>query len=451
MQTDCLNYIQVLQPLNASFLYVCGTSAFQPTCDYLNLTSFELLGRNEEGKGKCPYDPAHSHTSVMVDGELYSGTEDFLGSQYTISRNPSHSVLRAEDNIQWLYEPRFVYSDVIRKSSDSPGHDDDKVYFFFTEVSMEYDFISRLKVPRVARVCKGDRGGLRILQKKWTSFLKARLICSQADIGLTFDILQDVFILRSPDLKEPVFYALFTPQLNNVGLSAVCAYTLSTVEAVFSHGKYMQRVTVEKSHIKWVPYYDLVPTPRPGECINSETHAANYTSSLNLPTQTLLFVKDHPLMDDSVTLDNRPTFIIKDVNYTQIVVDRTQALDGTIYDVMFLSTDQGTLYKAVSLKNGMHVIEETQLFQKPEPVQTLLLSSKKGRKFVYAGSDSGVVQIPLAFCRKHSSCEDCVLVRDPYCAWSPSENACVTLYKDEGTSRAWIQEMSGKVSSCPGE
>ncbi|KAM4878074.1 semaphorin-4D-like [Thomomys bottae] len=118
---------------------------------------------------------------------------------------------------------------------------------------MEYDFISKLKVPRVARVCKGDRGGLRILQKKWTSFLKARLICSQADIGLTFDILQDVFILRSPDLKEPVFYALFTSQLNNVGLSAVCAYTLSMVEAVFSHGKYMQRVTVEKSHIKWVP------------------------------------------------------------------------------------------------------------------------------------------------------------------------------------------------------
>ncbi|KAM4878070.1 semaphorin-4D-like isoform 4-T8 [Thomomys bottae] len=93
----------------------------------------------------------------------------------------------------------------------------------------------------------GDRGGLRILQKKWTSFLKARLICSQADIGLTFDILQDVFILRSPDLKEPVIYALFTPQLNNVGLSAVCAYTLSTVEAVFSH-VHQQRDTCSQLH-----------------------------------------------------------------------------------------------------------------------------------------------------------------------------------------------------------
>ena len=44
-------------------------------------------------------------------------------------------------------------------------------------------------------------------------------------------------------------------------------------------------------------------------------------------------------MDDSVTpIDNRPRLIKSGVNYTQIVVDRTQALDGTIYDVMFLST-----------------------------------------------------------------------------------------------------------------
>lgn len=44
-------------------------------------------------------------------------------------------------------------------------------------------------------------------------------------------------------------------------------------------------------------------------------------------------------MDDSVTpIDNRPRLIKSDVNYTQIVVDRTWALDGTVHDVMFVST-----------------------------------------------------------------------------------------------------------------
>lgn len=49
-----------------------------------------------------------------------------------------------------------------------------------------------------------------------------------------------------------------------MGLSAVCAYNLSTAEAVFSGGKYMQSATVEQSHTKWVRYNGAVPTPRPG-------------------------------------------------------------------------------------------------------------------------------------------------------------------------------------------
>lgn len=49
-----------------------------------------------------------------------------------------------------------------------------------------------------------------------------------------------------------------------MGLSAVCAYNLSTAEAVFSRGKYMQSATVEQSHTKWVRYNGAVPTPRPG-------------------------------------------------------------------------------------------------------------------------------------------------------------------------------------------
>ncbi|XP_059268076.1 semaphorin-4D isoform X4 [Mustela nigripes] len=380
-QTECLNYIRVLQPLGPGTLYVCGTNAFQPACDHLDLTSFRFLGRREDGKGRCPFDPAQSYTSVMVDGELYSGTSyNFLGSEPIISRNSSHSPLRTEYAIPWLNEPSFVFADVMRERPDGLDSGDDRVYFFFTEVSVEYEFVFKLMIPRVARVCKGDQGGLRTLQKKWTSFLKARLICSRPDSNLVFNVLQDVFVLRAEGLKEPVIYGVFTPQLNNVGLSAVCAYHLSAAEEVFSRGKYMQSTTVEQSHTKWVRYNGAVPTPRPGACITREARAANLSSSLSLPDKTLQFVKDHPLMDSSVTpIDNRPRLIRSDVNYTQVVVDRTWALDGTPYDVMFVGTDQGTLHKAVSLENEAHIIEETRLFQDLEPVQTLLLNSQKPR------------------------------------------------------------------------
>lgn len=70
----------------------------------------------------------------------------------------------------------------------------------------------------------------------------------------------------SPPAPHCPSKALTSPLLprNNVGLSAVCAYNLSTAEAVFSRGKYMQSATVEQSHTKWVRYNGAVPTPRPG-------------------------------------------------------------------------------------------------------------------------------------------------------------------------------------------
>lgn len=44
--------------------------------------------------------------------------------------------------------------DFVDESSHSPDGDDDKVYLFFSENAMEYDFYSKVAVSRVARVCK---------------------------------------------------------------------------------------------------------------------------------------------------------------------------------------------------------------------------------------------------------------------------------------------------------
>lgn len=52
-------------------------------------------------------------------------------------------------------DPEFVSSAFIEQSADgNPTGDDDKIYFFFTEVAKEYDLYTKVKVPRVARVCK---------------------------------------------------------------------------------------------------------------------------------------------------------------------------------------------------------------------------------------------------------------------------------------------------------
>lgn len=63
-------------------------------------------------------------------------------------------------------------------------------------------------------VLQGDMGGERVLQKKWTTFLKAQLLCSLPDDGFPFNIIQDMFVVTpSPeDWKNTVFYGVFTSQ-----------------------------------------------------------------------------------------------------------------------------------------------------------------------------------------------------------------------------------------------
>ncbi|XDV38165.1 hypothetical protein PO909_007632 [Leuciscus waleckii] len=450
-ETDCRNYVRVLQVLDEDNLYVCGTHAFQPLCDYLSLENFSLHNRPEDGRGKCSFDPGQSFTTVMVDGELYSGTAyNFLGSEPIISRSsPSQSLLRTEYSTSWLNEPSFVFADVIREGQNSPDGDDDKIYYFFTEVSVEYEFFGKLLIPRIARVCKGDLGGQRTLQKKWTSFLKAKLVCSMPELNFVFNVVHDVFILKAPHWRDTVIYGVFTSQWGNVGLSAVCAYNMSSVHEVFSKGKYMQKATVEQSHTKWVRFNGITPSPRPGACITNLNRMQNINSSLQLPDKTLQFVRDHPLLEDPVLpIGNGPRLITKDVNYTQIAVERVLALDGNLYDVIFTATDKGFLHKSLVLEGEVHTVEEIQLLKNSEPIKTLLLSTRAAQ-FLYAGSDSGVVQCPTAFCEKYLSCVDCVLARDPYCAWDARSTSCINIFRGDAQQRKLIQSLKGDAGMCP--
>lgn len=54
---------------------------------------------------------------------------------------------------------------------------------------------------------------------------------------------------------------------------------------------------------------------------------------------------------------------------------------------------------------------------------------------LYAASHPGVVQVPVANCSLYQSCGDCVLARDPYCAWSGSRCMHVSRYQPEAASR----------------
>uniref|UniRef100_A0A3P8W5Z6 Semaphorin-1A n=1 Tax=Cynoglossus semilaevis TaxID=244447 RepID=A0A3P8W5Z6_CYNSE len=447
-ELDCKNYIRILHKMDDDRMYVCGTNAFDPECDYMSYSNGKLTLENkaQDGKGKCPFDPEQRYASIM-DGNLYSATSmNFLGSEPVLMRSSPVSI-RTEFKSSWLNEPSFVSMAQMPESENNEAGDDDKVYLFFSEKAVECDCFNKIVVSRVARVCKGDLGGQRTLQKKWTSFLKARLDCPVLEAQLPY-IIQDTYLWCDPQQhwKNCIFYAIFTPQSDTSDLSAVCAYRVSDISRVFAEGKYKTPIHVETSFVKWVMYSGDVPFPRPGACINNEARNAGITQTLDLPDKTLQFVKDSPLMDPAIQpIGEKPLLVRRRVTFTRIAVDRMQAADGEKYHVMFIGTAEGTMLKAVNYDGEMFIVEEMELFQQQEPVKILKFSNVT--RELYAGSNSGAAQIPLANCARSSTCMDCVLARDPYCGWDKVVGKCVALLDSQ---RELIQSVKdGNASLCP--
>uniref|UniRef100_A0A3P8T0H4 Semaphorin-1A n=1 Tax=Amphiprion percula TaxID=161767 RepID=A0A3P8T0H4_AMPPE len=448
-ETECLNYIRILHKTEDDRMYVCGTNAFDPECDYMSYADGELTleKKAEDGKGKCPFDPFQRYASIMVDNDLYSATSmNFLGSEPILMRSSPVSI-RTEFKSSWLNEPHFVSMAQMPESDKSEEGDDDKVYLFFSETAVECDCYNKLVVSRVARVCKGDLGGLRTLQRKWTSFLKARMDCPVLESQLPY-IIQDTYRWCDPEQhwKHCLFYAIFTPQSDTSDLSGVCAYRVSDISRVFEEGKYKNPVPVETSFVKWVMYSGEVPVPRPGACINNEARKVGITQTLDLPDRTLQFVKDKPLMDQAIQpIGEKPLLVRRGAKFTRVIVNQVQATDGEKYHVMFIGTEEGTLLKAVNYNGEMFIIEEVQLFQPPVSIKILQFSNVTGQ--LYAGSDYGAAQVPLATCERSLSCVDCVLARDPYCGWDKTDKKCVSVSNSE---RELIQSVKeGNASLCP--
>lgn len=445
-QTDCFNYIRFLQTYNSSHMYTCGTYAFQPKCAYIDLATFSLDKLSlEEGKGKCPYDPAKGHTGLIVDGELYSATlNTFLGTEPVILRNLGlRYAIKTEELTTWLNEPHFVGSAYVQETNgDNNNGDNSKVYFFFSERAVEYDCDTEQVVARVARVCKGDVGGTRTLQKRWTTFLKARLVCSIPEQQLHFNRMQGVYTLSGDHWHDTSFFGVFQARWGDTDVSAVCQYQIKKVQHVFD-GPYKE---YKEQSQKWGRYSDQVPSPRPGACITSWHRRNGFRSSLELPDNTLNFVKKHPLMDEVVLPeDNRPLLVKKDANFTQLVVERVHGLDGKPYQVLYIGTDNGWLHKAVILPSGVHLIEELQIFEEAQPIKSLVLSPQK--RVLFAGSNSQVVRIPVADCSKYHSCADCILAKDPYCAWSRNGSRCIRIDAYDGSSMLF-QDLGPEPAIC---
>ncbi|XP_010772198.1 semaphorin-3F-like, partial [Notothenia coriiceps] len=160
-QGECANFVRMIEPWNRTHLYTCGTGAYQPICTFINRGwkaedyLFRLVpGYVDSGKGKCSYDPKQENIAVLINGNLYAGVHiDFMSTDAALFRTMGgRTAIRTEQyDSRWLNEPVFVQ---IQKIPDSAERNDDKLYFFFREKSLDSSGgASPSVLARVGRVC----------------------------------------------------------------------------------------------------------------------------------------------------------------------------------------------------------------------------------------------------------------------------------------------------------
>ncbi|XP_062460450.1 semaphorin-6A isoform X5 [Pezoporus occidentalis] len=442
---ECHNFIKVLLKRNEDTLFICGTNAFNPSCRNYKMDTLEVLGDEFSGMARCPYDAKHANVALFAEGKLYSATvTDFLAIDAVIYRSlgDSPTLRTVKHDSKWLKEPYFV------QAVDYGNY----IYFFFREIAVEYNSMGKVVFPRVAQVCKNDMGGSqRVLEKQWTSFLKARLNCSvPGDSHFYFNILQavtDVIHFNGRD----VVLATFSTPYNSIPGSAVCAYDMLDIANVFT-GRFKEQKSPDST---WTPVPDeRVPKPRPGCCAGSVS-LEKYVTSNEFPDDTLNFIKTHPLMDEAVpSIVNRPWFLRTMVRYrlTKIAVD-SAAGPYQNYTVVFLGSEKGIILKFLArtgnsgFLNDSLFLEEMNIYNPEkcsydgvEDKRIVGMQLDKPSSALYVAFSTCVIKVPLGRCERHGKCKKaCIASRDPYCGWMKESGVCTQLVL--GSKLAFEQDI----------
>lgn len=54
-QTECANFVRLLQPYNRTHLLACGTGAFQPMCAFINVGHRGEVSQGEDSQCVCAF------------------------------------------------------------------------------------------------------------------------------------------------------------------------------------------------------------------------------------------------------------------------------------------------------------------------------------------------------------------------------------------------------------
>ncbi|XP_026172789.1 semaphorin-7A isoform X2 [Mastacembelus armatus] len=394
LERECDNFITVIQKVNDTFI-VCGTNAGSPRC--WMLVNETVL------------------TDVQGSGQIAAASD--ISPPY-----PS------QKSISLLADPQFAGAAIIPSSQKFK----EEIYFFFSEINKTARVDEEPYRARIGRICMVDEGGIKtLLADSWTTFMKARVMCGAGNTQQQYNNMKQAVVLTAQDNRAGVMYGLFS---NAWGRTVICAYSIEDINRAFSTSKLKG-------------YSSPFTGPRPGMCVRKDLTVGSQNDVKNLGV-----MRYHPEIEDVIRpVGVAPLDLPTDDQITHTVADIVRAVNDEHYSVLYLGTEQGKVLKVLHTNKEVFIISQYSLFHNEGPVLNMAIDSQKGH--LYVGTVMEVQRVPLADCGRYGdTCRECVLSRDPYCAWDKTRRKCLAIppgYND--TSKELIQNLDHSNSSVCGE
>ncbi|XP_041464504.1 semaphorin-1A-like isoform X2 [Lytechinus variegatus] len=378
---------------------------------------------------------------------IYSGAPTKAEYSYAFSRTimsaetPNStplSVVRTNTDVStWIETSSSMAPSFIGDPIEYNG----KVYFFFREEAVEAKNVNKVVYSRVGQVCENDPGGVEDGAGVFTTFLKARLSCATGgEFQMPFNYLRGIF--RSKQDPDIIFGAFTTPE-SGFAASAICAYHLAEIEALFTASPFKGQKTGSSFWLN-VPSND-VPEPRPGQC--SATQPFDSYDKFQLMSELVPNKADYtaPARTDLAAMQTSPPLLLLQLYRFQQLAVQERDVSGLAYDIFFLGTSEGQILKAYIYNGNARIVDEILLSldsDVAEAINVMKIDSQGSR--IFASTSSRVYSVPTENCQRFKTCSDCVSGLDPACSWELSgDQGCIA-------SQDGIMDLAnGDPAACP--
>ncbi|XP_073707889.1 semaphorin-5B [Garra rufa] len=239
---------------------------------------------------------------------------------------------------------------------------------------------------------------------------------------------------RAP--HHPSLLPLISPHRNSIAASAVCAFNLSAITQAFN-GPFRYQ---ENPRTSWLSTPNPIPNFQCGT-VNDSGPGGNLTERSLQDAQRLFLMSEvvQPISTDPLVMQDN-------IRFSRLAVDIVQGRD-TLYHVMYIGTEYGTIIKALSTSNkSLHgcYLEEMNILPENMREPILNLQILHSDRSLFVGLPSRVLKIPLERCSSYKNEQECLGARDPYCGWDRKQKRCTTI-EDSSNMSQWSQD----ITKCP--